>query len=80
MSDLVENPEDRFSHNEARIFVVCFPESVIHVPKATFLILIFKRYNLGRFYSGQFFQIFFFCFVVAICDLVQDVETMHGQC
>ena len=25
-----------------------------------------------------FFELIFFCFVVAICDLVHDVEAMHG--
>ena len=34
-------------------------------------------------FSGQFFRIFKikpFCFVVAIFDLVHDVETLHGLC
>ena len=34
-------------------------------------------------FSGQFFRIFeinFFCFAVAIYDLVDHVETMHGLC
>ena len=32
-------------------------------------------------FSGHFFRIFeikLFCFVVTICDLVHDVETIHG--
>ena len=32
-------------------------------------------------FSGQFFRIFeilIFCFVVAICDLINAVETMYG--
>ena len=35
-------------------------------------------------FSGQFFLFFklffFFCFVVAICDLVNDVEAIHDLC
>ena len=28
----------------------------------------------------EFSKLLFFCFAVAICDLVHDVETMHGLC
>ena len=34
--------------------------------------------NLIEFWKSFFF--FFFCFVVAICDLVYDVEAIHGLC
>ena len=40
-----------------------------------------KGCNIGGF-GGQFFyhicEINFFCFVVAMCDLVQDMETVCG--
>ena len=29
---------------------------------------------------SRFFKIGLFCFVVAKCDLMHDVETMHGPC
>ena len=45
--------------------------------------LIFKGYNLDGF-SGQFFRFFFFikwfCFLVAIFDLVHYVEAIHDLC
>ena len=28
----------------------------------------------------RFFEICLLCFVVAICDVVHDVETIHGLC
>ena len=31
-------------------------------------------------FSGQFFVFFFFYFVVAIFDLVHDVEAIYGLC
>ena len=35
------------------------------------------------YFIGQFFRIFeikLFCFVVAMSDVVDNVEAMHGQC
>ena len=63
MSDLVGNPEDRFSHYVNQIL-----KMDIESRGATY-----------DDFSGQFFRIFeiiIFCFVFAICDLVQDVETI----
>ena len=58
MSDQVENPEDRFSQNEAH----------------------FTRGTTEDGFSGQFFShsrnYVFFRFVVAIFDLVHNVETI----
>ena len=38
--------------------------------------------GIHRWFSGQFsvqnFEIILFCFVVAICDLVHDVATIHA--
>ena len=31
-------------------------------------------------FSGQFFKLIFFCFVVALFYLVHDVEAIHGLC
>ena len=37
-----------------------------------------KGYNIGwcKWFCGNF-EIIIFCFVVAICDLVHDVEAVH---
>ena len=39
-----------------------------------------RRMVLVVFSFSNFTIFIFFCFVVAICDLVHDVETMHGLC
>ena len=61
MSDLVGNPEDRFSHNEAHMYM--------HVTQGVqhrmVLVVIFCIFNIKLF-----------CFVVAMCDLVHDVEAV----
>ena len=39
--------------------------------------LFFKGYNIGWFmWSFRIFELLFFCFVVAIFDLVHDVEAI----
>ena len=46
----------------------------------------FVVYSRGAKYdgfSGQFFRIFeiiIFCFVVAMCDIMHDVDAIHGLC
>ena len=52
-----------------------------HVIKDSQQVYKFKGYNLARFQRSFFLYIFelkLFCFVVALCDLVHDVEAIHG--
>ena len=42
-----------------------------------------NRGTMSAGFNGQYFRIFeikLLCFVVAISDLVQDVEAIHGLC
>ena len=52
---------------------------------------LFRLLNTGNIFQGlrrmvlvvnffEFLKKFFFCFVVAICDLQHDVEAIHGLC
>ena len=71
MCDLVHDVESIFHLckllTASRLFKMLLAVNIGHV----------KGYNVGGF-TGQFFRIFesFFCFVVAIFDLVHDVEVI----
>ena len=59
----------RFSHDTGQIS--SYKRTASHI----------KGYNLGWF-SGHFFFVLIkcFCFVIAIFDLVFNVEAIHGLC
>ena len=67
MSDLVGNPKDRFSHDMTHF---CFIWSSM---SASWHGVQRRMISVVNFFV---FLISFFCFVVAICDLVQDVKTI----
>ena len=82
MWDLVGNPKDRFSHNEAqllqKLLVVRSLESTINSAEHKHGVQR-RMISVDNFFV--FLRLLFFCFIVAICDLVHDVETIfHISC
>ena len=48
-------------------------------------LFLLQEWNVGTFCGILFFDFFYFiiiifCFVVAICDPVKDVDIIHGLC
>ena len=63
MSDLVGNPEDRFSHNEAHIvmpggIIFCLKEWSAWIPDVQAEMRLYKGYNVGWFKWSFCFRIF----------------------
>ena len=86
VSDLVRNPENRFSHDAAhdRICLVSLLKGFKILWASVTALLALQGVQcsvvLVDIFFSHIFGIKFLCFVVAIFDLVYDVEAIHDLC